>query len=245
MDHPCHNQRRGLGDLDLTRSAAEPALWEGTLQLGPTLPSDLRYMVQAVNGVGLVTLLTNNGAYFTPGIDPGAPVAPPLTTDPVNATPVLIELLSPPTSGVYGGELTYTAQLTSNGLPVSDAAVEFTLQEQTRTARTDSAGIASATFRLLGLPGNATVQVSYAGSPAYAGATAASTVTVAKQNATLALATPVGAVASGSPYTVTATLTDAAGRAIIDRSVLFVFSSGSFMFNRTVATDYAGPRQCQ
>src|SRR5690606_26210991 len=93
--------------LSLSQSASEPSLWEGTLPLTSVPAGAVRYMVQAANGVGLVTMLTNNGAFFTPGVDPGAPVAPPLATEPVFALPVQIELVNPPTGGVYGGEVSY------------------------------------------------------------------------------------------------------------------------------------------
>ena len=58
--------------LDLTRDLVDQSLWTGLLNLGgATQPADLRYMVQAANGVGLVALVTNQGEYFTPDIDPG------------------------------------------------------------------------------------------------------------------------------------------------------------------------------
>ena len=82
--------------LDLTRNVLEPALWEGVLPVGAAAPADLRYMVQAVSGVGLVTLLTNDGEYCAPGIDRGAPVAPPLTTSTAPAAPSGHELAAGP-----------------------------------------------------------------------------------------------------------------------------------------------------
>ena len=52
--------------LDLTQGSPSTR-WTGSLDLtnGPA-SSQVRYMVQAVNGVGLVSLDTNLGAYFTP-----------------------------------------------------------------------------------------------------------------------------------------------------------------------------------
>ncbi len=70
--------------LDLQQDSREPALWTGRLPVGTIPIGDLRYMVQAVNGVGLVTLATNNGEYFTPGVDPGNPATQP-TPEPDDA----------------------------------------------------------------------------------------------------------------------------------------------------------------
>ncbi|MCB0040630.1 MAG: hypothetical protein KDE23_13170, partial [Caldilinea sp.] len=226
--------------LSLSQSASEPSLWQGTLALTSVPAGAVRYMVQAANGVGLVTMLTNNGAFFTPGVDPGAPVAPPLATEPVFAQPAQIGLVSPPTSGVYGGAVTYAARLTSGGSPIANAAVAFTLQDQTVTAQTASDGTASATFRLLGTAGEAAIQVSYAGTPNYLGAGVTHPLTITKQGTQLALAIPPGPVASGAPYAVTATLTDDAGRAIANRTVLLTFTGSGGTVARAVSTDFVG-----
>jgi hypothetical protein len=56
--------------IDLVRSAADSTVWIGTLPLNGTDPQDVRFIVQAVNGVGLVSLATNLGAYYIPGAVP-------------------------------------------------------------------------------------------------------------------------------------------------------------------------------
>ena len=58
--------------LDLAQDADDSTLWTATL----TLPAgqdadDVRYLVQAVNGVGLVGIDDNQGTYFIPGVIPG------------------------------------------------------------------------------------------------------------------------------------------------------------------------------
>jgi hypothetical protein len=56
--------------LDLSQSATDSTLWTGTLALtGGTSSNDLRFMVQAVNGVGLVAMDDNLGAYHTVTLD--------------------------------------------------------------------------------------------------------------------------------------------------------------------------------
>ncbi|MCB0051009.1 MAG: Ig-like domain repeat protein, partial [Caldilinea sp.] len=154
--------------------------------------------------------------------------------------PAQIDLVSPPTSGVYGGAVTYAARLTSGGTPLANAAVAFTLQDQTVTAQTASDGTASATFRLLGTAGEAAIQVSYAGTPNYLGAGVTHPLTITKQGTQLALAIPPGPVASGAPYAVTATLTDDAGRAIANRTVLLTFTGSGGTVARAVSTDFVG-----
>ena len=58
--------------LDLIQDASDSTVWTGVLPLPPGQTWDnVRFTVQAVNGVGLVTLVTNFGNYFIPGIDPG------------------------------------------------------------------------------------------------------------------------------------------------------------------------------
>jgi hypothetical protein len=55
--------------LDLVQDANDSSIWGGNLPLGTMNATDVRYMVQAVNGVGLVTQVTNLGAYYIPGVD--------------------------------------------------------------------------------------------------------------------------------------------------------------------------------
>src|SRR5262249_54038226 len=66
--------------IDLVqRSATDPTLWE-TPAGGVTLAGNLTkivFMAQAVNGTGLVSLATNNGAFYT--VAPYTPPAPPST----------------------------------------------------------------------------------------------------------------------------------------------------------------------
>ncbi|MEZ4559928.1 MAG: hypothetical protein R2854_26385 [Caldilineaceae bacterium] len=56
--------------LDLAQVAGDSTRWRNTLALNGVNPADVRYVVQAVNGVGLVTLRTNQGAYYVPGVAP-------------------------------------------------------------------------------------------------------------------------------------------------------------------------------
>ncbi|MBV7328669.1 hypothetical protein KFU94_10495 [Chloroflexi bacterium TSY] len=124
----------------------------GLLSLSGTPAENIRFMAQAVNGVGLVSLSLNKGEYYTPGINPGAPSMPPNALTPAATTATTLTLSSPPTSGLYSTEVTFTASLTAEGQPVANAEVEFGLTTQRRKAQTDSSGIAMATFTLISEP---------------------------------------------------------------------------------------------
>ena len=95
--------------------------WIGVLALPKgQVWDDVRFIVQVVNGVGLVTLVTNFGDYFIPGIDPG------LT--PTSAQATTMTLISPPTSGPYGTLAEFTAQLdgpAEGGSGIPNQVVEF------------------------------------------------------------------------------------------------------------------------
>ena len=52
--------------LDLTQDATDSTLWTGTLAGSTAQVDRAAFMVQAVNGVGLVSLDDNQGGYYRP-----------------------------------------------------------------------------------------------------------------------------------------------------------------------------------
>ena len=59
--------------LDLTQDADDSTLWTGSLAVpSGQQAGDGRFLVQAVNGVGLVGIDDNQGRYFIPGIAAGS-----------------------------------------------------------------------------------------------------------------------------------------------------------------------------
>jgi hypothetical protein len=218
--------------LDLTQSPANSTLWQGALALAGTPAQDLRYMVQASNGVGLVALSTNLGAYFTPGEEPGA--APPL------AQPASLSLQSPPTSGAYSTRATFSAVLTSNGAPLAGKTVVFGLGSQRSLATTDSNGLASVDLPLLGLPGTDQVRVSFAGDRDYQSATTSSPFTISKQATSLELELP-SAEQQKDGTILLAKLKDAQGRPLGQKTIFFVVSGNqSLTYAASVIGDFAG-----
>ena len=94
--------------LDLVQDDEESTLWHGVLTLeAGTSPEALRYIVQAVNGVGLVSMDTNLGEYHSlANIESETPGPPP---EPPEATHLTLTFASP--QAPYGTRVTVTAQL--------------------------------------------------------------------------------------------------------------------------------------
>ena len=109
-------------------------------------------MVQAANATGLVSLDTNNGAYFT--------IAPAMPPTPV--TPTLV-LQSPPTSGAYQSSAQFTVSLQAGGAGIANQAVGVHLGSQEAVAATDGTGRATFSLPLGQAPGSYQLWASYAG----------------------------------------------------------------------------------
>jgi hypothetical protein len=191
-------------------------------------------MVQAVNGVGLVSLSTNLGAYFIPGIDPAAQVG--------QGQPTELMLLSPPSTGAYGTQITLQALLTSSGTPLAGERVTFGIGSQRHQAVTGSDGIASADLPLLGTPGNDQVQVTFAGDESYASSWTSSAFTIEQQTTSLLL---VGGQTPAGGGTLMAALQDAEGRPLGQKTVFFIVrgndvQGNGLSFTTSMITDYAG-----
>ncbi len=213
--------------LDLARNASDSALWEGTLDLNGAAPQDVRYIVQAVNGVGLVNLATNLGAYYVPGVD----------TEPTQPTALSLEV--PVSSGPYGTQATFSAVLTNNSA-LAGQAVTFGLGPQSRQGTTDADGRATVTLSLLGLPGPQEVRASFAGTAEFIASADAEPFTITRQSTLLTL-NPVSAVTYLNGDTgVVATLTDVTGRRLGEKTVFFVLTGGAGSYSVPVITDYAG-----
>ena len=94
-------------------------------------PGRCEFIVQAVNGVGLVSLDDNQGAYYRPGQIPAA-----LQT-PGSLTPTTL-VLSAPATGSYGSAVPLSATLTQGATPLAGQTVRFTLGGSEITAVTNA-----------------------------------------------------------------------------------------------------------
>ena len=218
--------------MGLARPDPGPAglhAWSGSLDLPAGQDAaDVRFLVQAVNGVGLVGIDDNQGAYFIPGVpvpaDAGAPTA--------------LSLVAPtPTSGDYGDTVTVRARLTdeATGAGLGQRAVTFTVGGSTRTVFTDGSGLATAPLPLSVIPGVNPLSASYDGDATTTPAsTEATEFTVRKQPTTLALAL--------SGTTATATLRGADDLPLREKTVYFAYvdAAGAVLAGRTVITGWQG-----
>ncbi len=228
--------------LDLTQDPLDSRDWIGTLDLQGTSAGNLRYMVQAVNGAGLVSLSTNMGAYFTPDVDPATPAVPPGSTVP--PAPVELELLSPPSFGDYGTQATFAARLTSNGAPLAQETLEFGLTSQRQTAVTGPDGVASVSLTVIGDPVDDTVRVTYPGAPGLAPAAVGAPFTIRPIATILTVLTSTPTFSADGPADLAIALTDASpgNRPQPYKTVLIVVenNSGDVVFAEAVQTDLYG-----
>ncbi|HYO42618.1 MAG TPA: CSLREA domain-containing protein [Candidatus Limnocylindrales bacterium] len=220
--------------LDLVPGALDPATWTGNLALAGRDAADLRYIAQAVNGVGLVALDTNDGAYHRL----------PSTTSTATPNPTSLALAAGnPTTGTFGGTALLSATL-SGADPLAGRPVALTLGGTTYTVLTDASGEAHATFPLSDAAGAYAVSASFAGDDANEPSVDTGTFTIAKAATALVLAGPASGLAGvGSGVTATLTNADNANSPIGQRSVVFVVSDPndpSVAFSRSVITSPAG-----
>jgi CSLREA domain-containing protein len=225
---------------NLLQNADDSTHWENTFSLADDLganlpddkPQDIRYMVQAVNGVGLVSLATNVGAYYIPGVDPAQ----------LEATEISSVDTSPSTSGPYGTTINVSAVLKKNGAPLAHRIVTLGLGPASRQAETDDSGRVTAAIPLLALPGNYQVTASFAGAAqeAPSSATRQDTFEITKQTTTLSLDPVSASGAAGDDKLMVATLADATGLPLAEQTVFFVVTGSGGSFSVPVITDYLG-----
>jgi predicted outer membrane repeat protein len=224
--YPCSNTWL---PFDLAQDGADPTLWTGTLQLPVGVAaSAVRFVAQAANGVGLVTLATNFGATYVPGA----------TT--ATGTPTSLALTAAPASGAYGTKASFSATLKSNGSPVANQPLVFAIGSQRQVAITDSTGTARASLTLLVAPDPYQLRVSFAGNAAYQPSSAEAPFAVTKQATQLSVSPTSTTVQRGAATPILATLTDSAGQPLDQRTVIFVVNPTGSRFIASAITDYLG-----
>jgi hypothetical protein len=212
----------GTGEWEsvpLTQDATDSSLWTGTISgLSSAQLAGLRFVVQAVNGVGLVSLDDDQGAYYQLGQISGSLQ----TSQTVAATTLALD--SPPASGDYGSSLPVSATLTSGGAPVANEPVTFTIGGTTVQAVTDSNGVAQGQVQLDDLPGSSyQLTAGFDGDATLAAASdSTSSFTVNQLATTVDLSGPSTAMA-GANTGLEATL-ESGGVGLSDYSVAFVLT---------------------
>jgi CSLREA domain-containing protein len=227
--------------LDLQQDSNNTLLWKGSLFLDPTEdPDDIRFMVQAVNGVGMVSAATNLGLAYIPGVDPAF------------REPTTLTLDVSQDSAAYGTKPTFSASLVHNSqdgpVKLEGMRVLFRLGAQTRLAITDAEGVANVQFPILGLPDDPDnlnddyeLKASFPGTAIYAPATDSQSFSITKQYTSITLDPTIYAGPAGQQVYLTATLTDITGRRLGEKTLFFVIDGpdGEY-YQEAVITDYAG-----
>lgn len=212
--------------LDLARDPDDSTRWLGSLPLQGALPDELRFMVQAASGTGLVALNTNSGNYYQVDLDELAA-----------RIPTRIELLDPPSTGAYGESVPVRARLTAGGAPLASAPVGFRIGSANIRSVTDADGVASVQVPLSTRPSVQSLQAYFQGDREFAPSAGGSQVTIVKQSTVLTFQ-PVPAEPTGSDVVVA--LADAIGTPLKERTVFFLVDYGSFQVGSSVISDFAG-----
>ena len=215
--------------LDLTQDTTDTTLWTRTL----TTAAPIQFMVQAVDGVGLVTLDTNAGVYYQPN-----QIAPALQT--AGAQPATaLGLGSFATSAPYGSSPTLSATLTSAGSPVASRAVTFTIGNSIRTGITNASGKATVQLPLINLPAGYKATASFGGDATLAGTSASAPFTITALSTALSLGSGGAPVLDGADTGIEATLTSG-GAPLPQRTIEFVLTQGGTQVVQTRITDPSG-----
>ncbi len=164
------------GLSDVSRDDAFARTYTGSIPLGGSDPDDLRVVIQAVGGNGLVTWASNDGAYYRV-VDETATVAAPKVATALS--------LTVPATGVYRTSIPVSAVLTAAGEPLANKPVAFRSGGIRVNAVTNGSGVASTNLFLTSAPGPALVTVGFAEEQEYLASGAEAPITVMKAPTTL------------------------------------------------------------
>ncbi|MEO8225718.1 MAG: Ig-like domain repeat protein, partial [Gammaproteobacteria bacterium] len=160
---------------------ADSRTWRGQLSGTPT---NLKYVVQAASGVGLVALDDNRGEYY--GVGSALQTATTLT------------LISPPSSATIGDTVSITAALSAGGLQVAGKTVAIVVGGSVQLGTTGNDGRVTVKVPVVMSPGNYQITGAFGGDSAYLSSSASASFTVGKAVSTLASLAPGGATLTGT-----------------------------------------------
>lgn len=173
-------------------------------------------------------------ALLTPG--PEEPPQPPVK----KATSVSY---TGPTTAAYHDTFMASAQVNAGAQPVGNGLVTFTLGGNRCVAGVNSAGKASCPIRITDMPGQATMNVSYSGTPDYLSSSTSAVFTITKAETKLAY-TGVRRVANGEPAQLSGVLTENGGAAVAGRALRLTLGEGTTQQACEATTDTTGAAQC-
>jgi hypothetical protein len=234
---PGAGQTGGWQSLDLEVDPDDPALWTGTLSLaGGADPGLVNFVVQAVNGVGRVTIDDNVGAYYRPGSIPGGAVVP---GAPARVATAMTFINAPPDTVTFGQSFEVTVELTAGGTPVSGKPVRVGFGDGL-PAVTNENGRATVTLRAALSPGTYPVAASFAGDTTHAASDVSDAVQVNARPTQLSLSGTLGTRTLGNSLSVTATLQASSPTAALHQRTVFVVFKGTGPANTGVLEVFAG-----
>jgi hypothetical protein len=209
--------------LDLTQDPVDSTLWTGTLS-GITSPANVRFMVQAVNGLGLVSVEDNLGAYYQ--------VTGATSSQPAAAT---LQLQSPPASGAFGETKSVTAVLQSGSTGVAGKSVAISIGGSDRVGTTGADGSVTVAVPVNSLPGSTTVTASFAGDGNYEAAGASAPFTITKAATSLSAFTSQPGVRG----TILTSTVGGVTQPLLQRTVTFSLTGPTSRISSAI-TDYLG-----
>lgn len=216
--------------IPLTQNAVDTTLWEGTFTA--TNPGNLRFISQAANGLGLVTMATNLGSYYIPGAEAGQ-----------GSATSLVVSEETPDGGKYGTQVEVSATLSDESGAVFGKVVTFFLGSVGRAAVTDEFGLATATLPVLALPGANEVVATFGGDAEFGPSEGSSLFNIIKRDTQLSLTDldDPGGIANDN-FLIEATLAEAfpTGRTLPELTIVFNVTGNGLSYYRTVITDYLG-----
>ena len=217
-----------------TCGQGDSACWTGTLTgLSASQINALQFVVQAVNGVGLVSLDDNQGNYYQPGRIP-----PALQSSNAALTPTAVALDSPPATAAYDATVSLSATLTAGGQPLPNEPVGFSIGGSTLTGNTNASGVATVQLPLVELPGSYQLSAGFDGDATYSSSAASAAFTINTLPTTLTL----NRNATNSGNTGISAALQSGGVGLGERTVEFVLTpqGGGAQVIQTRITDLYG-----
>ncbi len=227
---------------------SDPTVFAGSVALAGNDPSQVRFLLQAVNAVGITAQATNQGALYslavlaTPPTPPAATNLSFITGSVGEGATVLYQ--SSPKVGVL---------LTAGATPLSGQTVKFDFGGQLIQAPTGLDGIARINFAALPQltlsyqpGGNMAIKAFFEGNSAYLGSSATRNVAVDKRGTAISVLNNPTA-SPGNPLGINVTLKDLDEQAIpqprnplADVGVYVIGTNGSAKYGATERTDENG-----
>ncbi|MEX0331595.1 MAG: immunoglobulin-like domain-containing protein [Puniceicoccaceae bacterium] len=227
--------------FDLGQGALpDTMVWSGNLPLPEGVhPDEVRFMVQAASGIGLVSLKSNFGQYYQVGVDE---LAARMTSE-ISITEVL------PAAADYGYGETLTVKALLKGYSESSQSFEALAGKRvgirvgaSRVSGTTGAdGIVTLDLPLQVRPATELLQAYFTGDLLFSPSAVDQPITITKQDTVLAFDEGIPVPPNeifGSDVVVS--LRDAIGTPLKERTVFFLVDYGSFQIGNSVITDIAG-----